>query len=58
MLTSIALGFLTDKTYSFNKLQAYWLSVQYVYAIMWYDIDCNIIDIENQLSFAHQELVP
>lgn len=31
---------------------------QYVSAIMWHSIRCNIVDIANQLSFAYKGLAP
>lgn len=54
----MALGLLTDKTYSINNACARRPLVQYVHAIMWYGIGCNIINVANQLFFAYQGLAP
>lgn len=51
--TSIALGFLTNKTYSLNDARARRLPTQYVCAIMRHGTGRNIVDIANQLSFAY-----
>lgn len=56
--TSIALGLLTDKTYSFNKVRARRSPAQYVHAIIRHSIGCNIVDVANQLSFTYQGLTP
>lgn len=54
----MALGLLTDETYSVNDARAQRSSAQYVCAIMRYGIRCNIIDVANQLSFAYRGLAP
>lgn len=56
--TSVALGLLTDETYSLDDAQCRRPPAQYVQAIMRHGIDCNINDISNQLSFAYQGLAP
>lgn len=56
--TSIALGFLTNKTYSLNNVQGLWPLTQYVYTIMQHGISCNIVDVANQLFFTYQGLTP
>ena len=53
---SVALGLLTDETYSLNDAWAQRPPAQYVRSIMRYDIKYNIVDIANQLSFAYQSL--
>lgn len=49
----MALGLLTDETYSLEDAQACRPLAQYVKAIMRHGIGCNIVDIGNQLSFAY-----
>ncbi len=56
--TSIALGLLTDETYSFNNAWARRPPAQYIHAIIRHSIGCNIVDVANQLSFAYQGLAP
>ena len=56
--TSVALGLLTDETYSLNDAWARQPPAQYVRAIMRHGIGCNIIDVANQLSFAYRGLAP
>lgn len=51
---SVALGLLADETYFFDDAHIRWLPAQYVCIIMRYGIECNIIDVANQLSFAYQ----
>ena len=43
----MALGLLTDKTYSLDDAQAWQPPAQYVRAIMQHDIGCNIVDVAN-----------
>lgn len=50
---SIALGLLTNETYSVNDIHARRPPTQYVCAIMQHGIGYNIIDITNQLFFAY-----
>lgn len=45
--TSMALGFLTNKTYLLNNVQYRQPPAQYVQAIIWHKIGCNINDISN-----------
>ncbi len=52
--TSVALGLLTNETYSLDNAQARRPIVQYVHTIMQHGIGCNIVNIANQLSFANQ----
>ena len=47
--TSMALGLLTDETYSFNDARAQRPPAQYVRTIMRHGIGCNIVDVANQL---------
>lgn len=54
--TSIALDFLTNKTYSLNNAQARQPSVQYVHTIIQHNIGYNIVNNANQLSFAYRGL--
>ena len=54
----MALVLLTDEIYSLNDAWAQQPPVQYVRAILRHDIECNIVDIANQLSFAYQGLAP
>ena len=54
--TNVALGLLTDETYSLDDARARGPSAQYVRAIMRYGIGCNIVNVANQLSFAYQGL--
>lgn len=56
--TSVDLGFLTDKAYSFNDVQGPRPLSQWLHAIIQYGIGCNIVDIANQLFFAYQKLAP
>ena len=56
--TRVALGLPIDKTYYFNNVQVYRPLAQYIHAIMWYNISCNIVNIANQLFFANQRLTP
>lgn len=56
--TNVALGLLTDETYSLNDACARQPPAQYVQAIMRHGIGCNIIDMANQLSFAYRSLAP
>ena len=56
--TSVALGLLTDKTYSFDDAWAQRPSAQYVRAIMRPGIEWNIVNVANQLSFAYWGLAP
>lgn len=51
--TSVALDFLTSKSYSLDDAQRRRPPAQYVRAIIWYGIGCNLVDIANQLSFAY-----
>ena len=55
---SVALGLLTDETYSLDDTRTRQPPAQYVCAIMQYGIGCNIIDVANQLFFAYQGLAP
>ena len=56
--TSVALGLLTDETYTFDDARARRPPAQYVRAIMQHGIGCNIVDVANQLSFAYRGLAP
>ena len=56
--TSVALDFLTDKSYLLEDAQACCPPAQYVKAIMRHGISCNIDDVANQLSFAYRDIVP
>ena len=56
--TSVALGLLTDETYSLDDARARRPPAQYVRAIMRHGIGCNIVDVANQLSFAYRGLAP
>ncbi len=56
--TSVALGLLTDETYSLDDASARRPPAQYVCTIMRHGIGCNIVDIANQLSFAYRGLAP
>ncbi len=58
VLTSVALGLLTDETYTFDDARARRPPAQYVRAIMRHGIGCNIVDVANQLSFAYRGLAP
>ena len=58
VLTSVALGLLTDETYTLNDARARRPPAQYVRAIMRHGIGCNIVDVANQLFFAYQGLAP
>lgn len=57
ILTSIALSFLTNKTYLVDDAQACQLPAQYVYIIIKYGIGRNIVNIANKLFFAYQGIV-
>ena len=54
----MALGLLTDKTYSLKDARACRPLAQYVRTIMRHGIGCNIVDIANQLSFAYCGIAP
>ena len=54
----MALGLLTDETYTLNDARTRRLPAQYVRAIMRHGIRCNIVDVANQLSFAYRGLAP
>ena len=54
---SIVLSLLIDKTYSLNNTWTQQSLGQYVCTIIQYSIECNIIDVANQLFFAYQGLV-
>ena len=54
--TSVALGLLTDETYTLDDARAWWPPAQYIRAIMQHGIGCNIVDVANQLSFAYRDL--
>lgn len=56
--SSITLGLFTYKTYSLDDAQAWRPLIQYVRAIIQYNIRYNIIDVANQLSFAYRGLAP
>ena len=56
--TSVALGLLTDETYTLDDARARRPPAQYVRTIMRYGIGCNIVDVANQLSFAYRSLAP
>ena len=56
--TSVALGLLTDKTYSLEDTRAHHLPAQYVRAIMRHGIGCNIVKVANQLFFAYRDIAP
>ena len=58
VLTSVALGLLTNETYSLDNARAWQPSAQYVCSIMQHDIRCNIVNVANQLSFAYRGLAP
>ncbi len=58
MPTSVALGLLTDETYTLDDARARRPPAQYVRAIMRHGIGCNIVDVANQLSFAYRGLAP
>ncbi len=51
--TSMALGLLTDNTYSNDDTHARRPPAQYVHAIMRHSIGCNIVDVVNQVSFTY-----
>lgn len=51
--TNITLSLLTNKTYSFNNVQARQLLAQYIHAIIQYGIGCSIVNIANQFFFAY-----
>ena len=50
---SMALGLFTNETYFFDNAQAQRPPAQYVCAIMQQGIECNIVDVANQLFFAY-----
>lgn len=56
--TSVALGLLTNKTYSASDVCARQPPAQYVCAIMWHGISRNIVNFANQLFFAYKSLAP
>ena len=56
--TSVALGLLTDETYSLDDAHARRPPAQYVRTIMRHGIGCDIINVANQLSFAYRGLAP
>ena len=56
--TGMALGLLTDKTYTLDDVPAQQPPAQYVRAIIRHGIRCNIVDVANQLSFAYRGLAP
>lgn len=58
VLTNVALGLLTIKSYSLDDAQRRRPPAQYVRAIIRLGIGCNIVDIVNQLFFAYQRLAP
>ena len=58
MPTSVALGLLSDETYTLDDARARRPPAQYVRAIMRHGIGCNIVDVANQLSFAYRGLAP
>ncbi len=56
--TSVALGLLTDETYSLEDAQHRRLPAQYIRAIIRYGTGCNITEVANQLSFSYRGLFP
>ncbi len=58
ILMSVALSLLTDETYSVNDACARCPPAQYVCTIMRYGIECNIVNVANQLFFAYRGLAP
>lgn len=52
----MALGLLTDETYSLDDVQVWRPPAQYVCAIIQHRIGCNIVDVANKLFFAYQSL--
>lgn len=58
VLTSLTLGFVTNKTYLSDHAQCFWLMTHYMQAIMRHKIGYNINNISNHLSFAYWRLVP
>ena len=56
--TSVALGLLTNETYSLDNARAQRSLAQYVCAIMWHSIGCNIVNVANQLFFTYKGLAP
>ena len=56
--TSIAFGLFTDETYFLDNAWAWRPPAQYVCAIIWHGIGCNIVDVANQLFFAYQVIAP
>lgn len=54
----MALGLLTNETYTLNNAQFQQPLAQYVRTIMRHDIRSNIINIANKLSFIDQDLAP
>ena len=55
---SIALGLLTDETYSLDDAHARPSPAEYVRTIMRHGIRCNIVDVVNQLFFVYRGLAP
>lgn len=53
----MAFGLLTNKIYIFNDAQAWQPPLQYIHAIIYHSIGCNIINVINQLFFVYQGLV-
>lgn len=56
MPTNITFRFLTNETYFFNDVQTWYLLAQYVKAIICYNINCNIVDIANQLFYTYYNI--
>lgn len=54
----MGLGLFIDKTYFFGNIFIQQSSTQYIYTIMQYGIECNIINIAIQLFFAYWGLAP
>lgn len=52
----MALGLLTDESFSFEDARCRRPPAQYVCAIMRHRLGCNIVNIANQLSFAYRGL--
>lgn len=53
--TNVALGLLTDETYSLEDARACRPAAQYVKAIMRHGIGCNIVDVANQQPWRPSE---
>lgn len=47
---------LIDKTYFFNNIQARRLLVQYMQAVIYYEIGYNILNVINQLFFTYYSI--